>query len=421
MPKFLDRLSWYEADSTIKTAIGQDESNGTIKSNSTPYSGSSIPGGTATGIQSVAFGGKRYDKLTDAETTNQEANGNQSFVAGASNVVNGDWSSALGADNKTYLKCAHAEGKGNIAGNSSPNAAYTSAYGQYSDAHAEGVLNVASGYASHAEGGENKASGHYSHAGGFQNTASGDHSTTIGASNTASGKMSFSGGNGSESTGEGAVTFGYGTQATGKYSTALGYGSIAQGNNQFVIGQYNETDSSSLFLIGDGSSSARKNAVKLKKNGTDDYELLIRRPGDSFFGGKESPALTEYDYNILNWNFLVSSYTRVNNIWVPLLTKGAVNTMIVQNAKVSYPPRFDSFTIKASTMTTENGAVITWLRAINVTDFSITSPMVSHGFTVVFLAFANDSFYRLTGQLDWTSNPDIMSSASFITSATKIN
>ncbi len=372
MPKFLDKPTWFDTDSSQKTSIGQDEQNGTIQGNDTPYQSSTIPGASATGIQAVAFGGKRYDKLSDGETANQQAIGNQSFAAGASNVVKGDWSASFGADNETYLKCAFVEGKGNVAGNKSPNAAYTQAYGEYSDAHAEGVLNTASGFASHAEGGENTASGHYSHAGGFQNTSSGDHSTTIGASNTASGKMSFAGGNGSESTAEGAVTFGYGTQATAKYSTAIGTGSMAQGENQLVIGKYNDPNTFSLFIVGDGNANLRKNAFDIRSY-TDKSVARTYYKSGSGNTWMYTNLLSEREYGFKNVVFTQTSgapyeifdETHQHLFFVPKITKAVVNSYF----NTTDVTAVESLIIKMEDVisSTSSGGTVTLLRSVCAT------------------------------------------------------
>lgn len=370
MPKFLDKPTWFDTDSSQKTSIGQDEQNGTIQGNDTPYQSSTIPGASATGVQAVAFGGKRYDKLSDGETPNQQAIGNQSFAAGASNVVKGDWSASFGADNETYLKCAFAEGKGNVAGNKSPSAAYTQAYGEYSDAHAEGVLNTASGFASHAEGGENTASGHYSHAGGFQNTSSGDHSTTIGASNTASGKISFAGGNGSKSTAEGAVTFGYGTQATGKYSVAVGTGTIAQKENQTVVGAYNETSDYHVFIVGDGNSSKRKNAFQVRSvsGGSVAQTGYTTSSGGWYY----TDLLTEREYEFKNVVFVQKSGALAlieaddgTSFFVPKITKALVNSYFNTNDDT----KIESLILKTDSIigNSSSGSSITLLRSVCAT------------------------------------------------------
>ena len=77
--------------------------------------GDSVEGAIAEGFQSVAFGGKCYDKVRKGETldtsrTPTTVRGNQSFAAGGSVTVEGDYSAGFGKDSKAYQRCSFVAG-----------------------------------------------------------------------------------------------------------------------------------------------------------------------------------------------------------------------------------------------------------------------------------------------------------------------
>ena len=92
-----------------ESIIFSDGSIGTQK-------GDIIPGAEATGIQSMAFGGLRYDYFNPEENnwgkTPTSAEGNQSFAAGGSVHAHGDWSAAFGKDNDAYQRGGFVTGNG---------------------------------------------------------------------------------------------------------------------------------------------------------------------------------------------------------------------------------------------------------------------------------------------------------------------
>ena len=114
----------------------------------------------------------------------------------------------------------------------------------------------------------NIASGDYSRAENFQTTASGYASSAQGLLTKATGYGAHAQGCGSESKGAYSSSEGYYTTAQGSKSHAEGEGTIANGEYQHVSGAYNIADSSSLVIIGNGSSSSRRNAYKLARDGS---------------------------------------------------------------------------------------------------------------------------------------------------------
>lgn len=215
-----------------------------------------IPGAVASGFQSVAFGGQRIDKTLKAYTKNPEipatepqtqALGDQSFAAGGSVIVNGDWSAGFGKEAVTYQKAAFATGGGTQAGctedeynlhktymhaSGTTIPTYANSYsfghaeGDSSKAigratHAEGRQTLAIGFCSHAEGDNTKAIGRYSHAEGYQSTTG-----TIGSNGKITLSASYA-----HAEGQGTKAYNTATHSEGMSTTANGISAHAEGYN----------------------------------------------------------------------------------------------------------------------------------------------------------------------------------------------
>lgn len=216
-----------------------------------PVRMSVLPGAIVSGIQSVAFGGQRFDKAgqptNEAELakareeaaaagkTDTEINaikiqprtqviGNQSFAAGGGCIVNGDWSVAFGKESITYQKSAVAIGGGNVAGLTRDDfinknyPVYASDYkdnlddknysNTYSFAFAVGDSNRAFGRTSIALGRQNCTYGIWSIGMGNENITQGESSISLGYQNIAKGNYSVTIGANLRAVGEGAVATG---------------------------------------------------------------------------------------------------------------------------------------------------------------------------------------------------------------------
>lgn len=258
----------------------------------------------ANGLNSVAFGGKRYDKLDDTSRTPTSAEGNQSFAAGGSAHAYGDFSAAMGKDTAAYQKCSFVAGGGNMAGNPEGDP------DSYSFAVVFGENNKATGRSSFAAGANNKVSGLYSAALGDNNNiesgssfavgddhiskgqgntllgqgnaATGTYGTATGRQNKLSGESNFVAGKKNEVTSayEGTA-FGYGNKVSGDYSFAANIGNVvshsvatvfgrynkSSSNDQTVLGKYCLDNGNAALIVGNGFSDYRQNAFEVLWDG----------------------------------------------------------------------------------------------------------------------------------------------------------
>ena len=145
-----------------------------------------------------------------------------STVAGVNNEASGEYSSAVGFDNKASGTDSSAIGDQNKAS------------GVYSSA--VGFNNKASGVDSSAIGNQNKASGRNSSAVGFNNIATGINSSAIGYQNETSGVISSA--------------FGFRNKASGMNSSAIGYQNEANGDNSSTVGLYNKASAKNSSAFG---------------------------------------------------------------------------------------------------------------------------------------------------------------------------
>jgi ribosomal protein S6E (S10) len=119
--------------------------------------------------------------------------------------------------------------------------------------------------------------GTFSTAFGHSTVASGKYSTALGYATTASGNHSLARGEFTTASGTHATASGLSVLASGILSTAIGVQITAPSYLETVFGTYNTgytpastttwTETDRLFVVGNGSSSARRNAVTVLKNG----------------------------------------------------------------------------------------------------------------------------------------------------------
>lgn len=268
------------------------------------------------------------NKATNGKTTafgyDNHAYGKFSFVEGRDNEA-GYAAHAEGRGTKAEGEEAHAEGLNTVASGKHSHAEGDITEATGINAHAEGYLSKASGNSSHAEGGNwvkgatgadringGAAEGAGSHAEGGKTTAIADYSHAEGYRSTASGPNSHTEGqltrtggedtdrpkgnpgtkSGQNAHAEGAVTFAQGagshaeggnTWASGNYSHTEGWqtrtheganNSHAEGfytettnRAEHAEGEYNKSNDNTIHSVGIGTSSKRKNAHEITKDG----------------------------------------------------------------------------------------------------------------------------------------------------------
>lgn len=140
-------------------------------------------GAVASGENATAFGGKRYNKLTDANRTPTSAEGNQSFAAGASSHAYGDYAIAMAKDNKSYQAASFTVGGGNQTGRTEA---------EFNDFYWDSVNNVG------LHGGSKDATGNIIDAYGDTYADSYSFSGTFGEVNVNRGRDSIVGGIGNK-------------------------------------------------------------------------------------------------------------------------------------------------------------------------------------------------------------------------------
>lgn len=279
-----------------------------------------IPGAVASGFQSVAFGGQRIDKTlkaykkdpeTPAEEPQTQALGDQSFAAGGSVIVNGDWSAGFGKETTTYQKAAFATGGGTRAGcteeeytnyaavQRDDTSAYAASYslsmaeGELTKAlgrtsHAEGRYGLTTGMASHVEGNESVAVGKYSHAEGWQTK------TGTFTGNNKTGEIVI------ETSGTAAHTEGRGTTANADYAHAEGTNTLAsniashaEGNGSIASGQYSHAE---------GSSKASSECAHAEGKGTTASGIASHTEGEGTIATHANAHAEGYSTDAINEN-----------------------------------------------------------------------------------------------------------------------
>lgn len=307
----------------------------------------------ADGINSVALGGKRFDKLTDDNRAPTSAEGNQSFAAGASVHAHGDFSVAFGKDNDAYQRGGFVTGGGCRVGMTEEefNAFYwddvnniplndgkgknadgkitdfeNKSYEQsYSFGFTSGTINKALGRDSFATGLGAQALGRTSFASGMGSKALGSESFAAGRETYATGSMSAAFGYGVDdseekkygirgATGKCSFVAGRSANATGDFSQAFGYftqatgwGSFAAGNNTEATGEasvslgngtYAGGDYSASFGLGEVSNHTVNNTLGALGNYSTHVGCKNIAGGtSSFASGQGTKALADYSFS----------------------------------------------------------------------------------------------------------------------------
>ena len=174
------------------------------------------------GVQSVAFGGFRSDKVGKSEPDDEDnittiyEGADQSYAFGAGHDVHGMWNFVAGKDGTSWQRSAMVLGNGCTAGDESGN------QNAYSGALATGIGTKATGYGAFSAGSETQA------------------------------------------TGKSAAAINNTTKASGDNSFAAGYNTEAKRENQAVFGYYNAEAPDALLVVGGGGPNSRRNLLEVR-------------------------------------------------------------------------------------------------------------------------------------------------------------
>lgn len=247
------RPDWNQKDETkadyIKNKIGIENgsASGSVQLNGcTDEENKEILGAVASGIQSVAFGGYRYEKDVTENRDTLRAKGNQSAAFGGSNLADGNYTIVAGKDNKAYQEGSVAFGGGNIAGKAPELDEET---GEYLNGSDPALTICASVF-----GANSKATGKQSFAAGQNAQATGDQSAAFGASAKSSGKASFAAGNDPRANGFSSIALGNTAEANSSGAFAAGASSKAQGISSVAMGHYSEAGTVITETTDDGET-----------------------------------------------------------------------------------------------------------------------------------------------------------------------
>ena len=273
--------------------------------------GDAISSAAATGIQSIAFGGTRWDYINAAENnfgrTPTSAEGNQSFAAGGSSHTYGDWSSAIGKDVNAYQKASFASGGGTQAGMTAEQ--FQTYYGNKDN---KGATYTQS-YSFAASFGEaNKALGRATFSAGTSNTVVGDYSVAIGNTNSI-GKN------------DDCVTLGRGNviKGSGNKCVSLGRNNVINNSDDiYSIGaQQSVSTSSNSILIGNKLNSSSRDQFIFGFNNKNNPDNLLEF-GTGYYSSKtlvskSSSAGNKFTkFTILPYNPSISATIRVYSLQI---------------------------------------------------------------------------------------------------------
>lgn len=320
-------------NSNLENGTGESSLRQKYVKNNTDYSAQ------ATGENAAAFGGKRWDMLTNSSKTPTSAEGKQSFAAGGSVHAIGDFSAAFGKDTVARQRASFATGSstagmteeefnkffwdstnnvgihGGSKNDSGQICDFTGAPYERSFAFATalGCDCMAKCPRSFAAGDNAKALNTGATATGARTIASGTNSFATGADTIAAGDMSFTANQGTKATGVNSSAFGVNTKADGNHSVALGeetqttaqaaiaegYKTIASGEHSHAGGgQFTEAAGANSFAYG---ANVHANAENSSAFG---YETVAHSP-NSFVVGKDNKLSDDALFivgNGVDWN-----------------------------------------------------------------------------------------------------------------------
>lgn len=297
-----------QMDKAIEKAVDEHESTINIENSSGAYSlrqkykvDNLDYGAVASGENAAAFGGKRYNKLTDANRTPTSAEGNQSFAAGASSHAYGDYAIAMAKDNKSYQAASFTVGGGNRTGRTEAefNDFYWDSVNNvglhggskdadgniidtYGDTYADsysfggtfGEVNINRGRDSIVGGIGNKVDALQSVVAGDRNVSiTGAKHIVAGFNNNVTDVNNTVNGDSNTVAGPDNIVGGYKNNVNGLANTINGANNTAEGDYNLIEGQANITASRSSTIVGyanaigytrdDNLSNAQKTALEV--------------------------------------------------------------------------------------------------------------------------------------------------------------
>lgn len=259
-------------------------------------------GAVASGENATAFGGKRYNKLTDDNRTPTSAEGNQSFAAGASSHAYGDYAVAMAKDNKSYQAASFTAGGGNRTGRTEAefndfywdsinnvglhggskdaNGNIIDPYGDtYSESYSFGgtfgEVNINKGRDSIVGGIGNKVDALQSVVAGDRNVSiTGAKHIVAGFNNNVTDVNNTVNGDSNTVAGPDNIVGGYKNNVNGLANTINGANNTAEGDYNLIEGQANITASRNSTIVGyanaigytrdDNLSNAQKTALEVR-------------------------------------------------------------------------------------------------------------------------------------------------------------
>lgn len=326
----------------------------------------------AAGENAVAFGGKRFDKLSDANRTATSAEGNQSFASGGSTHSYGDFSAAFGKDTIARQRASFAAGSSTagmteeefnaffwdninnvgIHGGSKNTAGqicdFTGAPYEKSFAFAMalGCECEATGPRSFATGDNAKAQSTGATATGTRTIASGVNSTATGADTVASEDCSFAANQGTKATGYNSSAFGLNTKAEGNHSIAFGEetqttapGAIAEGyktkasgeHSHAGGGQYTEAVGFNSFAFGANVHANAENSAAFG------YETVVNSD-NGFAVGKNNVMRRDVYFQVgngTNWDVRSDAFVVLKDGRAKVQTAPTEDTDVLRKTDVN--------------------------------------------------------------------------------------
>lgn len=245
----------------------------------------------ATGIDSVAFGGLRfdYDPTKHSGDTTNTAAGNQSFVAGCGNYTAGDWSFVTGKDNTVYSNRAFVSGGANVSQATDSNGnlieektnvgRFNAIFGNnntFKSSNTSKESNLIAGGSNTVDtersivvGYNNDVTGCFDAIFGSTNVVNADYSLTGGRNHVVNSGFHLVAGSDNEVSGQFNIASGRDNKNLGWSSAVIGRGLIVgeTHTSQTILGQYNDNKPDTVLEIGWGDSGNRKNIFEVYRDG----------------------------------------------------------------------------------------------------------------------------------------------------------
>jgi len=179
-----------------------------------------------------------------------------------SSNAKGDFSIALGEDNKSLKEFSFSSGKANLS-----SARFSQAHGRHNEAkgdfaYAYGDYTTAQAMYAYSFGALNISRGLYSYSFGKFNDAHGDYAVSFGKNNFAD-EYSMALGKNNEVKAKNSFAFGQENKIANDFAYSLGKDNSIHGENSFAIGDHIELYNKNSFAIGSNINSSAANTVTI--------------------------------------------------------------------------------------------------------------------------------------------------------------